>query len=291
MAIQEVPWFQACVEVECLQCLVLLDTPGVKMERKARLNSVRDGYVLIDFECPECHWKPPTITTCLDASAVLAEHQNLIVAPTKEEIAEVQAKPVPRKTSIVQPTRPNVEVDELFAHAEKKFPPSMKLKSGEKLERSIAKIQNADASGIKVTYTDGKGSTIREGDMSKPNPFHVERTLFCEPDLPDNQEMVDWVMAKINANNQWNNPAPRRAPLQAPALNASRSRIKVGCTYPIDDFGNECGDTTGGCGHPGILKNLASPSGMRAATNISVAPDGSPVQSLQQRLAPETVGM
>ena len=293
MPIQEVPWFQACVEATCLQCETLLDTPSVKLSRKARLNSARDGWAIVEFECPECHWKPPAITTCLDASTPLKA--STIVAPTEEEISEVtRPQRAPRREKIIEPARPPVDVEELYAYADKKFPPRMKLKSGETLTRTITKGQNQDAAFIKVLYTDGRGQFIESEDPNNPikpiNPFHVERTLFCEPDLPDNQEFVDGVLARIGANLKSQNPSPHRV-VAKPRLNAARSRIKCGCTYPIDDFGTECGDTSGGCGHPGILKNLGSPGGMRANVDISRDPDGKPITTLQEKLTGLPPGM
>ena len=290
--IQEVPWFQACVEAECLQCRVLADTPGVMMKRTARLNSSRDGWVIVEYTCSACGWKPPAITTCLDASTPVKA--STIIAPTEEEIAEVTAKPEPRRSKIIEPPRPPVGIDELYAHAEKKFPPKMKLKSGETLTRTITKGQNEDAEFIKVLYTDGRGTHLDSEDPRNPvkpiNPFHVEKIIFCEPDLPDNQEFVDGILARIGANLKSQNPSPRRV-VAKPSLNAARSRIKSGCTYPIDDFGNECGDTSGGCGHPGILRNLGSPGSMRANTNIAVDPDGRPITTLQEKLTGLPPGM
>jgi len=290
MAIQEVQWYQACVELSCPMCEMLGDTPGVKLTRSSRLNSKRDGWVIVSFKCSECEWEPPALTFSLTPEvqplAPARRDESLIIAPTEEEVEMVAAKPAPRRGRIVEPVRPNVTVEELLEHAEKKFPKSITLnKSGEKLERHITKWGNEDAAGIKVVYTDGKGNTIRKNDDrgvegNVPNPFYVEKWLFCEPDLPDNQEFVDSVMDQLNVNRQQTNPRPRRV-TQRPMLNSGRSKLRVTC--------GECGDTSGNCGCPGILRNIASPSGMKANTNLLIAPDGTPVPTLQERIAPETM--
>src|SRR5207237_549215 len=74
----EVPWSDAASHNNCLFCETLADRPGQVLHRKARLNSARDGWVIIDFDCPSCGWtasltcliddqgvKPPSVTLAL----------------------------------------------------------------------------------------------------------------------------------------------------------------------------------------------------------------------------------
>ena len=292
-AIQEVSWLQASVDVHCLQCEAVLDTPGINLTRKVRLSSTRDGWVIVEHSCPSCGWKPPALTACLDSSAPAPAEPSLIVAPTAEEIEQITEKPRPRKSRIAVPEGPPVEVGELLEHVTKNFPPYLKLKSGQQLDMKAVQGSATDADFVDVTYADGNGNTIREedeqgGQRAIPNPFHVTTRIFCEAKLPDKKEFVESVVAKINANLKQRNPHPTRV-IPKLALNAARSRLKSGCTYPINDAGAECGDTTGGCGHPGMLRNVGSPSGMRAATNLLYAPNGERLVTLQERLDPASL--
>jgi len=278
-------WTEVSGVRECVQCLALGET--TVLEKKLTLLSGNDASV--KFSCPVCGFVAVGIVSVDGSEPQQGEAtpaaKSLIVAPTAEEIEAAKPKPPPKAQRIIVPTGPPVDVEELYAHAVAKFPKALRLDTGEVLAGTVTKGRNQDAAFIKVVYTDGQPIVDKE---RAPNPYHVEKLLFCEPTLPDEKEFVEGVKASVEATLKSRNPHPTRvvAPVK---LNEARSRLRTICTYPINDVGTQCGDTTGACGHPGMLRNVASPGGMRANVDLQSAPDGSRVLSLQERLDPESL--
>ena len=93
----EVPWSDAASPKICLFCETLADRPGQGLNRKARLNSARDGWVIIDFECPSCGWTA-SLTCFIDDQGVKPPSVSLARA---EEVEQ----PEDRRAEIDRPAR------------------------------------------------------------------------------------------------------------------------------------------------------------------------------------------
>jgi len=260
-------------------CRNVADRPDVPLEKSSRLHSKLDGYSIYSFTCKQCGWKSGDILVQIELSAVNAQMAvPAVIIPTEEESAEVLAKPKEvRPQRIIMPEAKPVDPDELHAFVNEKFPLEIQLADGKRLKRKVERTELPGAGGVgnvgvvKLIYSEGTGTKSEFGF------FYAERNFFCTNGFPDPKEVLAAIYISVDADLKVNNPKPTRvAPVVT--MNRGRSRLRTVC--------GECGSSDGDCGCPGMLKNVRNPAGMAPPDSLLVAPDGSPVTSLQERLDP-----
>src|SRR5205807_2090310 len=137
---------------------VLGDRPGQGLNRKARLNSARDGWVIIDFDCPSCGWTA-SLTCLIDDQGV--KPPSITLARAEEVEQYTKPEPAPRPQRIALPEPKPVPLDELYDFAVKNLPLELDYEGKtlvRKLEKTVmpAGDDPSGASYVKVTYSDGR---------------------------------------------------------------------------------------------------------------------------------------
>jgi hypothetical protein len=250
-----IPWWAVSSKLECPMCRNLLDRPGVELRASSRLHSTLDGYALYRFRCPErdCGWDSgELLVEILPGRGV--ERSPALARPTHEEIAKYAPKP-----SEAEP----VDVSELVAFLGTEFPETL----GDGLERRLEAGKGNDSFGeAKVDYV-----KVSYGEAGSAG--YVERRYFAENGLPDAQKEIAWLRQSLDA--ELKRELARKNPLRV----ATPPRRIGGVSERVAVKG----DMRGGAGLP----SRGFPTDLQAPESLLVAPDGSLIPTLQQRLEAE----
>ena len=277
MAIPEAPWWAVSATLECPQCRNIGDREDVPLSKTSRLHSKLDGYAIYSFECPECGWKSGDILVQIEPKSAVNAQTPILVTPTEDEVETFTAKEKPARTQrIILPEPKPVELDELQAFVNEKFPLEVNL-DGKVLKRKVERHLGTDAMGtdnvgmVKLIYSEGNATKSQFG------VFYAERTFFCASGFPDPKEELEAIERSVGADLKILNPKPRRVSPPV-VMNRARSRLRSKCSV--------CGSEDGDCACPGMLTSVPNPAGMAAPATLLHDTDGNAIPTLQEKLDP-----